>query len=90
MAKRLVQIPEIAGRLGHKSIHVSIYSHPDLGVAGKVSWGVYKGPKSLMSLSQVTMGTDQPMKDWRDGLKLLEDMIAMARRQLEVLDPLDE
>lgn len=83
-------IPEIARQIGHKSVSVHVYSHPRLGVAAQLSWGVWKGSESVRSVPQVRYARDSSMANWEDALRVLEQCIAQARRQLAILDALDE
>lgn len=69
---------------------VSLYSHPALGVAGSLSWGVWKGSHSVRTFPQVKYARDAALTDWRDALSLLRQMIDAAERQLALIDIPDE
>ena len=86
MAELPKGIPSLAREIGHKSVSVSVYSHPRLGVAGSLTWGVYKGSDSIRSFPMVKYSRDASFKDWEDAMDLLEQMILAARRQLALLD----
>lgn len=81
---------EIVRQIGHQSVHASVYSHPRLGVAASVSWGVWEGSENVRSHPQVKMERDTAMRDWREALDLLEQCIAVARRQLDLFDAGDK
>lgn len=83
-------IPALAAEIGHKSMTVSLYSHPALGVAGSLQWGVWKGSQSVRSFPQVKYSRDKSFRDWQDAVSLLRQMIDAAERQLEILDALGE
>ena len=83
-------IPALAAEIGHKSMSVSVYSHPALGVAGSLSWGVWKGSQNVQSFPQVKYSRDSALADWRDALALMRHMIDAAERQLALLDISDE
>ena len=83
-------IPVLAAEIGHKSMSVSLYSHPALGVAGSLSWGVWKGSQTVRSFPQVKYSRDAALADWRDAIALLRHMIDAAERQLAILDTSDE
>jgi hypothetical protein len=83
-------IPEIARAIGHKSMSVHVYSHPRLGCSASLSWGVWKGSESVRRVPQIQYSRDTSMANWEDALSVLEQCIMAARRQLEMLDALDE
>lgn len=90
MADPLPDIPALVRLPGHQSLNGGIYSHPNLGVAGSLAWGVWKGSQNVRSVPQVKYSRDTAIRDWRDALDVLEQMITTARRQLELLDTPDE
>jgi hypothetical protein len=65
---------------------VSVYSHPQLGVAAQLGWGVWRGSRNVRTFPQVQYSRDASLADWRDALDVLEKCIAAARRQLELVD----
>jgi hypothetical protein len=79
-------IPALAAQIGHKSVSVSLYSHPALGACGSLAWGVWKGSQSIATRPQVKYSRDAAIKDWRDALGLLRHMIDAAERQLDLID----
>ena len=79
-------IPALAAQIGHKSMYVSVYSHPRLGVAGTLSWGVWKGSDNIRTFPQVKYSRDKSFEDWQDAVSILRQMIDAAERQLEILD----
>lgn len=83
-------IPVLAAEIGHKSMSVTVYSHPALGVAGSLSWGVWKGSQSVRTFPQVKYSRDQAIASWQDALSLMRYMIDAAERQLALLDISDE
>lgn len=83
-------IPALAAEIGHKSMSVSLYSHPALGIAGSLSWGVWKGSQSVRTFPQVKYGRDSAIASWQDALSVLRQMIDAAERQLALLDISDE
>lgn len=83
-------IPSLAAQIGHKSMSVSLYSHPALGVAGSLSWGVWKGSVNVRTFPQVKYARDAALADWHDAIALLRQMIDAAERQLAILDIEDE
>lgn len=90
MARLPEGIPEIAREIGHKSVSAHVYSHPRLGVAAQISWGVWKGSDNVRSVPQVQYNRDTSMANWEDALRVLEQCIDTARRQLTLMDALDE
>jgi len=88
--KDLPDIPALAREIGHKSVNVSVYSHPRLGLAGSLSWGVWKGSENVRTAAQVRISRDESIRDWQHALDVLEEAIAMARRQLALLDVPEE
>jgi hypothetical protein len=83
-------IPVIARQIGHKSMSVSVYSHPRLGVAAQLCWGVWKGSENVRSIPQIQYARDNSLANWEDALAVLEQCVLAARRQLQMLDALDE
>lgn len=79
-------IPALAAQIGHKSMSVSLYSHPSLGVAGSLTWGVWEGSRNVRSFPQVKYARDAAFRDWQEAVSLLRVMIDQAERQLELLD----
>lgn len=69
---------------------VSLYSHPSLGVAGSLTWGVWKGSVNVRSFPQVKYARDHAIADWHDAVALLRQMIDACERQLALLDISDE
>lgn len=90
MARLPDGIPELAREIGHKSMSVSVYSHPKAGIAAQLSWGVWKGSTNVRSIPQVQYASDESLRDWRHALDVLEQCILAARRQLELIDIPDE
>jgi hypothetical protein len=83
-------IPQLACEIGHKSMSVTVYSHPSFGVAGSLSWGVWKGSQSVRTFPQVKYSRDAAIASWQDAVSLLRHMIDAAERQLAILDVSDE
>lgn len=55
-------------------------------MAATLNWGIFEGSTSVRSYSQVKLSRDFAIADWKDALDILEQCIAVARRQLELLD----
>lgn len=90
MADLPAGIPAIVRLPGHQSVSVHVYSHPRMGVAGSLCWGIWKGSENVRSYPQVKLERDFAISGWEDALDVLEQMIAMGRRQLALLDVPEE
>lgn len=90
MASWPSEIKKNAALIGHKSLSASVYSHPRYGVGASLDWGVWKGSQSVRTRPQVSYSRDSSIKDWMDALEILEQLIMVARRQLELAADLDE
>lgn len=90
MATWPAEIKKNAALVGHKSLGAHVYSHPRYGVGASLDWGVWKGSDNVRTRPQISYSRDSAIKDWMDALDILEQLIAAARRQLELAEDLTE
>lgn len=90
MAKLAPQIAQAAALIGHKSLSVHVYSHPKAGIGASLSWGVWEESRSVAVTPQVSYSRDSSLRDWRDALDVVEQLVMAARHQLELCGESDE